>query len=255
LVQFQDAPNTARKRLRDNDGTSEPISVAPQPPRRCRPRQKARHRSVQYGIPVQHPVDQRSPTDLPRFRGGLRTWDQGIWSTLAFQGLGSHGLAQSPAELARSNGGPVRRRLGDQRLGRAIFVEPVAASSLGLDCSAWASSPGCRARKCTLWRYVNLVEVPEGVGTEVGILLWCDGRLEGWMRRPGLRGPSGIEMVIGVDSFGIWEGGSQGLEIRHTVTLAGKVPADRAGTNRVRIRAHSVQNVGGGRVRMSHGLE
>jgi hypothetical protein len=43
-------------------------------------------------------------------------------------------------------------------------------------------------------------------------------------------------------------------QIRHAITWGDNVLGDRAGTNRGRIRAHSVQNVGAGRVRTPHGL-
>jgi hypothetical protein len=62
-----------------------------------------------------------------------------------------------------------------------------------------------------------------------------------------------MDMVIGVESFGYGRRRNRGLEIRHAITWEGNVLADRAGTNRVRIRAHSVQNVGAGRARTSRG--
>jgi hypothetical protein len=62
-----------------------------------------------------------------------------------------------------------------------------------------------------------------------------------------------MEMVIGVESFGMREAGKSRLEIRHAITWGGKVLADRAATTRVRIRERSVQNSGAGRVRMTPG--
>jgi hypothetical protein len=47
--------------------------------------------------------------------------------------------------------------------------------------------------------------------------------------------------------------GNREPEIQHGITWEGNVLADGAGTNRARIRVHSVQNVDAGRVRMNRG--
>jgi hypothetical protein len=62
-----------------------------------------------------------------------------------------------------------------------------------------------------------------------------------------------MEMVIGVESFRNGKWGTR-VEIRDAITWGGKLPADRAGTSRIRIRGRNVQNVGAGRVHMSHEL-